>query len=265
LVFFHHDFLVDIERSDAGKALKMLQHELLSGSFRLPYRFGRILYDKFNDIPGDSLIEHLLPQDVDSLLQDTEQGIYQVGRFVTGPLGILESEDRRYIPPAQAVPLWHCADPGCQKLHDVTLLKHDNGAYSLAEEIEGTAERLEGPASDWKMPIRRTSLKPGRNYYDLPVLIAEAMSPSERAELVVSAFKTSGGILRAKLKSAVGGKKLEEGSPDAIARRLTDGSKLQLLMTLKDVQLVRLIDSAKRWARLFEQPFRVDKWSVCRG
>jgi hypothetical protein len=23
--------------------------------------------------------------------------------------------------------------------------------------------------------------------------------------------------------------------------------------------------AAKRWARLFEQPFRVDKWSVCRG
>jgi predicted NBD/HSP70 family sugar kinase len=25
------------------------------------------------------------------------------------------------------------------------------------------------------------------------------------------------------------------------------------------------LEAGQRWARLFEQPFRVDKWSVCRG
>jgi hypothetical protein len=258
LHFFHRDLLVDIEHSDPDSAMKMFQHELMSGSIRLPLRFGRALYDNFNDIPGNSRVEHLEPEHVDTLLQGTEQGIYQMGQFVTGPLGIIESKEKRFIPPIQRIPLWHCSDPGCQQLHSVEFLKHEAPAYSLAKEIGRAADVLEGPPSDWDYAMSRIqpnvlSTK-GRDYYDIATLIAEAMTASERAELITRTFKENvGPFLRTTLRSTIGGRMFGQGGPESIVGRLSDGSILQLLMALTDAELVKMLDITVR-ERLIKIP-----------
>jgi hypothetical protein len=184
----------------------MLGDELASQSVRLPNRLGRTLYDRFNALSDKGRIEYLEPDDVDALLQGTEQGCYQIGRFTAGPLGVLKSEEDRFVPPTRSIPLWHCADPGCQYLHDVTLIRHKHPAYALADVIAKTAVASEGPKSNWGTVISRMKRESAgisnKEYYDLPVFLADGLSPGERSLLVVDAFKgRSGKVLWSALKT----------------------------------------------------------------
>src|SRR5437870_9367141 len=43
-LLFHHDLLVDCEKSDLKQITSVLRRELLSGQLRWPHRFGRTLY-----------------------------------------------------------------------------------------------------------------------------------------------------------------------------------------------------------------------------
>jgi hypothetical protein len=246
LTFFHRDFLIDVDGCDVTAAMQMLTNELKAGSLRFPQRFGRTLYDKYNDSAGLGRQDHLAPDQVDSLLDGTEQGVYQIGRFVVGPLGVFESQEIRLIPPSPRVPLWHCADPGCQTLHSVKLLKHQNDAYFIASELDQAAKELEGPESVWEGPIRWLQQKTGttraREYYDLLALIADAVSDAEKQQLVTEALSgKSGNVLRECIRSAKG-KSFEKAPSDSLADKLSGSSKVQLLMVLTDGELVELID-----------------------
>jgi hypothetical protein len=154
LVFFHQEFLIDIANSDPVSALAMLGDELASERIWLPDRYGRTLYDRFNSLSDKGRIDFLEASDVDVILQGTEQGRYQVGFLVAGPLGIVRSEEDRHIPPTRRIPLWHCSDPGCQRLHSVNLLRHDDAIYDLADRISEVAVNYEGQESEWeKSPV----------------------------------------------------------------------------------------------------------------
>jgi hypothetical protein len=118
-VFFHHDLFLDAGETDSTKIRHILEHELLQGQIRLPYRYGRLLYDRFNDTYSDTRTDHLMSADVERLLQGTPLGVYQLGTLVSGPLGVLDSQETRYIPPTLSLPLWHCSDTGCNAIHHV--------------------------------------------------------------------------------------------------------------------------------------------------
>ncbi|HKP25410.1 MAG TPA: hypothetical protein VJV39_16200 [Dongiaceae bacterium] len=244
--FFHRDFLLDIEKSDAAVAMEFLDHELRLGTLRFAQQFDRILYDKFNDAPNHARADHLNPNEVDLLLEGTEQGVYQVGRYIVGPLGVAKSEDVRFTPPSISVPLWHCADLGCQALHSVDLLRHANDAYYIAGLVKEAAEGLEGPESEWEGPIsriRRTSTGiRGREYFDIVALIADTMSNDDKEQLVLAALKGKrGDLLRSKIRT-VKGDRFVKAPPERIAEKLSNSSKLQLLLLLPDKELVELID-----------------------
>src|SRR3990172_4569599 len=110
-LFFHHDLFVDCAKCDLKALGELVNAELLSGSLRLPHQFGRLLYDKFNDSYSGDRTDHLLPNEALDLVHDTAQGVYQVGRFVSGPLGLIEATCARYVPPTRSLMLWHCSDP----------------------------------------------------------------------------------------------------------------------------------------------------------
>lgn len=47
--FFHHDLFIDVNGTDVEKIKSILNQELLQERIRLPFRFGRLLYDRYND------------------------------------------------------------------------------------------------------------------------------------------------------------------------------------------------------------------------
>jgi hypothetical protein len=253
-VFFHRDLLVDIEKSDIELLVSRIDTDLREGSLRLPNRFGRNLYDRFNDLPGNARVDHLEPSLVDALIENAEQGVYQVGKYVFGPLGILESKDQRYLPPTRLVPLWHCDDPGCQHIHQVRLERHKGGFHSLAKLITRTLEKFEGPSSVWRSAVsklyRGDSLPGGstrgRAFFDITTLVAEAVPGAEGktffSHVLVSAL---GKELRSALNLKPGGKWLAQGSEDVVANRLTEGQRQQLLMILDGKQIVQALDATE--------------------
>jgi len=96
---FHHEIFFDWERSDLEAIRTLLEQELHSTKIRIPHSFGRLLYDRFNDLHEGSHTQHLLTADVQLLLDRTPQGLAQVGKLLVGPLGILDSLEARYLPP----------------------------------------------------------------------------------------------------------------------------------------------------------------------
>ena len=94
-VFFHHDLFFDAGKTDSPRIRQLLEYELLHERIRLPYRYGRLLYDRFNDTYSDTRTDHLMSPDVDRLLQGGPMGVYQVGTLLSGPLGVLDSQEKR--------------------------------------------------------------------------------------------------------------------------------------------------------------------------
>lgn len=150
-VFAHHDLLIDWKRSNANAVALLLERELLAEKIRLPFRYGRVLYDRFNDVYRSDRTDHLLPDDARQLLEGTPQGVYQLNRYVSGPLGVLESNEPRWIRPTLSLPLWHCSDTGCTALHHVRLIPPETPVNAASGSLTKFLESNDGPASEWSL------------------------------------------------------------------------------------------------------------------
>jgi len=246
-VYFHHGLLIDWEKCDLKALHQLVNAELLSGRLRWPHRFGRLLYDKFNDSYSGDRTDHLLPDEALTLLEGTSQGVYQVGQLVSGPFGLIEALCARYIPPSRNLLLWHCSDPGCQSAHTVNLLPIEVPFVQIIHRVEMALDTILGPASEWPSSLthllgKDIYLQP-YTYYDVSTIIADCIVSEERASLVTAALMGSNGsFLRDVLCKPPRKKASGQGAAEALAKALTDEEQLQLLFLLKDSDLIELID-----------------------
>ena len=245
--FFHHDLLVDVERTDLEAVRSILDSELRSHKIRWPYRFGRLLYDKFNDITQSDRTDHIEPAEVKKLLTDTPQGVYQVDTLLSGPLGFLTSFESRYLPVELSLPLWHCSDTGCEALHTVNLILPRVAVINAYERLESAANIKLGLPSEWFHELirlhRGSNWQQGREYYDLPALVADAIVGEERTILLTSALNSSAGdLVRDILGSPPRRRRLAVGPAERVASSLSDVEQLQLLLVLSDTDLIHLLD-----------------------
>ena len=152
---------------------------------RWPYIYGNGLYHKFNDTYDGNRTEFLDGDQVQQLLNDTPQGVFQVRKLVSGPLGFLESAEYRTARPTRTVGLWHCSDPGCRAMHLVALNQHKSNYFMTAIAFHRFIGDNFGPSSEWdlslllyydrlKWPIRRP-------FWDLPAVIGDCIVGKERA------------------------------------------------------------------------------------
>ncbi|MGX7707493.1 hypothetical protein [Methylobacterium sp. Gmos1] len=247
--FFHHDLLIDVHSSSSDKLSNVLAIDIAAGALRIPERFGRVLYDRFNDELQEDRPDLLDVDSVDLLIDNTDQGVYQVGNFVTGPLGIMKSSESRFLPPTRSLPLWHCTDTGCGKLHSVKMRRRSTRAHTLAQQLKNALSRSQGRISEWEGFFARLTERDtdqhGRDYYDLPVLIAECITGIDREKLASEALRgATGTILRATLQRVQ--KDAAQGSPEAVAKKISSSAQLQLILSLTDSEIIALIDSAVR-------------------
>lgn len=248
-VFFHHDIFFDWRAADTREIQSLLAEEIATRRIVLPYRFGRLLYDRFNDAYQNTRTDHLSSQGVSELVRGTPQGVYQWGSILVGPLGVFEVEEPRLIPPSLVLPLWHCSDTGCGLLHNVRFEQRNSAVVIIAREIFRRLRDAYGPASEWRAPLtwlhRRGKWENGRPYYDLPPLIADCFVGSDRSVLFEMALQGSDrDNLRELISRPPRKKRVATGSVTEVASRISPEGQLQLLLTLSDKKLVELIDEA---------------------
>ncbi len=245
-LFFSSDLLIDTERCSIRGIVESLRTDFVRGLISWPYIFGRYLYDRFNDTAASDRIDHLESDEVQKLLDASQPGVYHIGRFLTGPFGIIEVENVRYLPPTLQLPLWHCSDTGCGAPHSVQLLPPaigPVGAYAVIQNAIDEKPQLKAP---WRLPLNRlfrTKGLSGRPYYDIPAVIGDAIIGEER-NVLVSAILRSSASSRAKVLLKTGkGDGVLRRSPEAVASSLTEAEQLQLLLTCDDETLARVIDT----------------------
>ena len=248
LQFAYQDLLIDHHRTDIAAVKNLVNLDFSTFAVRFPYRFGRGLYDKFNDSFLEN-ISSLSASESEALLNNTPQGIFQIGTTLIGPLGLLTSQEARYLPPSNDFPLWHCSDTGCRALHEVTLQPWDIPINSARDSLRKVLEKEFTDPAQWVTVLsaldRNGKWPFGRRYYDIAVLIGDCIVGRERASLVTKALA---GHERAFLRQTLGdtsrGKTIATGSPAQVVERLTGEEQHHLLLTLSDLSLIQLLDQA---------------------
>ncbi|MBN2588391.1 MAG: hypothetical protein JXA96_00895 [Sedimentisphaerales bacterium] len=249
LIFYHHELFFDWQKTNIQGIASLLQDELLSEKILFPNRFGRHLYDKFNDNYIGNRTKTLPAQEVLALIESTPRGIYQVGRYVIGPLGLLQSPEGRWVPPSLDVPLWHCSDTGCSSLHTVELEQPQNELTKVKHHLKDFLLEKYGQPSEWRKclaQLHRKDIWPeGRPYCDLLPFLCDCVMDQELSNLFIKVLKSQNGKnIRLTLSQLPGGKNKARRNHEDLTLQLTREEKIQLLCMLKDTTIVKVLDEA---------------------
>ncbi len=248
-IFAYHHILFDPKSSNIDAVEGVLRSELQEEKILLPSRFGRLLYDRFNDNYDGERTEHLVTKEVKDLLAGTPKGVYQLDKYLTGPLGLLCSRESRYLPPSLHLSLWHCSDTGCFASHEVAFLPPEVPLTKFDHMVKQVLKEKLGPPSEWiaaltqKYLARKAIEERPFTYCDLAVFVAESIIGRERTVLLTRALEQdTGKELRAILSSPPRRKNAGDGRPEEVATDLSTEEQLQLLLVLPDAIIVDMID-----------------------
>ena len=246
LKFFHDDLFIDVEKCNADQIQDLIDREVSGGNgIRYPWLFDRELYDKYFDLFGEPK-KYLSCAETFKLLDGSSPGVFQLGKVVVGPFGLLRSECRRRLLPTRNVALWHCSDLSCQSLHGVELSTGKTSFNDISEEIKKILGKRETHASEWKSFYRELICDgqwyDDRNAADLPWLLANGFTDSELRRVLASIIDRDANVIRPLLPQTKQFKALFSASGLKIAERLSKAQCFQLLLLLSDSCLVRNIE-----------------------
>ncbi|KDN56532.1 hypothetical protein [Flavobacterium seoulense] len=238
LEFYHHDLFIDIEKININSIEIILDKEIKSKKIRYPWIYGRTLYDKYFKIFSNQS-KILSADETTKLLKDTPQGVFQVGKYIVGPIGLLKSENLRFNSPQRNVKLYHCSDSSCTAFHK-TLLKTANLFELIQNEVDKLIPKEE--SSEWNMVYSET-IEIKNEYYDfdslneINLLIVNAFGKKELM-LLMSNIINSSKSFREKLP------KNENfvGSANSIVEKLDKAELYQLLLLEKDDVIVEYLE-----------------------
>jgi hypothetical protein len=250
-LFWFQEPLVDADRSDLALIRSLVADEARRRRLLWPFSHGRLLYDRYATLFPD-MRDAVTAQEWPTLLLDTPQGIYQAGKLLTGPLGILDSSCVRFFPPSQVLGLLHCPMLECGRLHPVRLVPPAiplTEGYRLLESaataLWNTRSRWENTLSCWPYPPQEG----WRAYSDMPLFLGNCIVGADRTRLLEAALSsTDGDQIRSVLKSTSA-----KGGLAKIAESIDSEAQLQLLLTLADDKLKNLIDNLV-WNNKIEVP-----------
>jgi hypothetical protein len=244
LLLYHHELLVDLDKTKIAGLLLSISRDILSGTLRYPWIFDHLLYDRAYETFADKPRELSVSQ-TNALLKDTPQGVFQVGNFVVGPFGAMQSEEKRWFVPNRTLPLYHCEDQMCGVLHAGELAQLDTKCSGLSGVLRSKLEEREGPVSQWRPWIRGFFVeKYWYNDYalvNLVWLLGDGFSEMEfrsLGEAVLAAGKSS---IRNKFAERF--KDLLAAPGSSIVKQLGKPELLQLILLEQDTAIAALLDS----------------------
>jgi hypothetical protein len=235
--------LVDPVATDTDRLLAVASKQVEDGHVRYPYTFGRLLYDKANDL-GLNSKTRISYRDTLELLDGTPQGVFQVGSFVCGPFGIVESSHPRRCRPRMLVG-YHCSDQTCQALHHHSIeTSRDAEINENREKTEKILTKEYPSASDWPSYFRRFPDFLGRPYDDfsgdtLPYILGDALSLGELRQLVGYLLDNTQGRLRTFWRERAG----LNGPAARIVDGLNAAQLMQVCLAASDEDIFSALDA----------------------
>jgi hypothetical protein len=247
-LFIHQDFLIDVDKTDPEALRRELHNDTLVSEIRFAQAYGRELYDDYNDRFTIHRADHLESDDALALVSSVESAAYQVGEYLSGPLGIVSSHGLRFLPPKLSLPLWHCVDAGCNFLHEVELQRRELSLSLVRKTLSAFLEAEYGPASDWVAPMQTILLenpsRGGRLYFDMPLIVAEGFHGEDRTSILASLLRSH---VADDIKAAIRGKRSDLDAkriqPERLASELTPAQQLQAIMIADDGTVAATMDA----------------------
>lgn len=246
LTLGHADLFVDIKKSDLQRIASAIHQQLLDKELRFPFSFGRELYDAYADLFEEEK-DVLALEDTFRLLDAVPAGVFQYGKYVIGPYGLVESSERRSVRFSRRVPAYHCSQPVCRIVHSVSLTTgYDAPINSHRSKLHRMLDDEKAPASEWWGLAQEVggftdSYYGDQNGATLVALIGDSLSDDEMRLLVSHLFDNTKGALRDQVRPF-----LEVRSSADAVEALGRSELLQIALLTTEDQLSVAIDRLVR-------------------
>lgn len=140
--------LIDVEAIDIDKLAKAISDEVKAKRIVHPNIYGPALYERADDLFVDLTPELDYAQTME-LLDGQPQGVYQMGEWLSGPMGVTSVSNPRFVPPITRIPLQHCHDVTCQVVHSVRLRTSRVAPINSQREAMHSFRKSEGLDAHW--------------------------------------------------------------------------------------------------------------------
>ncbi|WP_454169590.1 hypothetical protein [Microbacterium paulum] len=246
----HVDPLVDIDAIDPDALASAISAEMRSGAIRFPLILGRELYERCVTLFAEER-DYLNHEDTLKLLEGIDQGVFQAGPFLLGPYGVRRRPFYRRMGPTTAVPIQHCADNACARVHRVQLTTSiEAGVNRSRPSLGKVLDQISNEPSEWNGFISditedRFNEYEVRESAGVEYVLGDAFSDDELRSLALHAASTTNGALQANA-TELG----IEGQPRSVVPGMSRAQLLQLLLMFDNDTLGSLIDSAIREGEL---------------
>ncbi|WP_277586811.1 hypothetical protein [Psychrobacillus antarcticus] len=239
-IFYSDDILVDIDKTDLLRFKNTFSNEIIKGNIRFPWIYERMLYDRFFDN------FNIRPKELDNintnlLLNDTPIGVFQLGRNIIGPLGILESEESRWLPVNSSAPLWHCNNLSCNSLHFVELTS-EYDKTRLGRLVKSISEK--SLPKYFEKTLRNYASDDVRIDYDLsnlPFVLINSFSKEELKELLLELINNNSYFWSKRPQNSAVSKKFS-GSAEHISKNVTLNECFQLILLFKNIDIISALE-----------------------
>ncbi|MRJ77590.1 hypothetical protein GEV29_13675 [Aeromicrobium sp. SMF47] len=248
LRMFHLEPLIDFAATDVEQLRVFIDSQVKDRSLLYPFILGRDLYDKAAELFEETR-EVLSHRDTLELLSDMPVGVFQSGPFVSGPYGLVRSTESRWFGPTTLVPMYHCAELTCGRIHRTRLsTDHLSPINEHLATLDKILDQVGEDESEWGEFVNALDELDGLRFDDTsdePVFLALAdlLGDGELRILLAELMDSTSGRLRQDLsKFDLGGR------ADDVVAGLDRAALLQCLLLARNEDIVSTLD------RLIRQP-----------
>ncbi|UOX88532.1 hypothetical protein MUY14_43820 [Amycolatopsis sp. FBCC-B4732] len=229
------DLLIDPDGFDLESLRLHVSSELKRGKLKLPWIYGRQLYD----LVADSTFHgHMQPtyDESQQLLSELPQGVFQYGPYVSGPYGVIESTQWRQIEVPFTIPAYHCEEVDCHRVHGIRFSTGESGTAKALEQTRKKAAKKHDRND--RHAEKATAFLAGKvppyawSYSgSLPYFLVDSFSLDELRLLLADLLDSTKGHLRTEIRRAT---EIEVRSADDFVAEKSNADILQLLLLASD-------------------------------
>lgn len=177
------------------------------------------------------------------LLEKLPSGVFQLGPYVCGPYGLIESDHWRIVSPNLVVPGFHCDEVDCHRVHGVHLAPGENGITKARSVIRRRIAKLHKQDVKYTDAIVKFQAKkmPPYSWSDarsLPFFLFDCFDNSDVRALLVKLINGRGSNLR-KRCAELG---LAVQNAEKFAASLANAEILQILLLGSDRDIHRALN-----------------------
>ncbi|WP_146240047.1 hypothetical protein [Prauserella flavalba] len=232
------DILIDLEAIDVEALRAHISSEIKRKKIVLPWVYGRRIYDLIAD---SAFHGHIRPSydESKSLLADLPQGVFQLGPYVSGPYGLLETKYWRDIPPPYALPGFHCEEIDCHSVHPIYLTSGECNLEKSTEQIRKKLSKKHQRNEEFLDAVTRflaAKVPPFSWSHNgsLPYFLLDCFTTDEIRLLLTSLLDSTNGSLRRQIRESID---IEVRSAAEFAASLDEAQLLQITLLASDRQI----------------------------